>query len=195
MIKPSPNLLDDLKLRYAEPQRAYHTWEHIEALLGHLDMFRSHIHDEVRVLWALYWHDAVYDPVRTDNETESARLLEADAKGILPDGILTEAAAIISATANHELPSGVTDNVKSDCAYFLDMDLSILGAPEPVFDEYEQNIRKEYSFVPIERYCQARSAIMLNFLKRRSLYFTEFGEKLWGESARSNLKRSIARLI
>ena len=99
MIEPSPEQLAKLKARYGEPQRAYHTWAHIEALLDHFDILADHVHNKTRILWALYWHDAVYDTTRGDNEAVSADMLRTDGQGLVPDETLEEAAIIIEATA------------------------------------------------------------------------------------------------
>lgn len=194
MIPPSEALIHTLKARYGETQRAYHTWDHITALLGHLETLSGHIHDKTRVLWALYWHDAIYDPTRADNETASADLLRAEGKDIIPDKTLEEAARIIEATAKHQLPASLTGEALSDAAHFLDMDLSILAAREDVFDAYEAHIRFEYSFVPLAVYAPARANILKGFLGRDRIYFTDTCRAPWEEKARGNLVRSIAKL-
>ena len=194
MIEPSPSLLSGLKARYGEAQRAYHTWDHIEALLGHFQALGDHIHDKTRILWALYWHDAIYDPTRPDNEAVSADLLRAEGKSKIPDDTLEEAAMIIDATAKHLLPESLTGHALSDAAYFLDMDLSVLAARADVFDTYEDHIRFEYSFVPKETYTAARASILKGFLAREHLYFTDQCRKKWEDKARAKLARSIAKL-
>lgn len=195
MIQPPDDLISKLKDRYGEPQRAYHTWQHITALLGHFETVKDRLHAPPRVLWALYWHDAIYDPMRPDNEQVSADLLREDGQGHLAEGMLEDAAIIIEATAKHVLPEDrLSGGALSDAAYFLDMDLSILAASEDVFDHYEENIRFEYSFVPIETYRQARGGILKAFLERPQLYFTDHYRALWEDRARDNLKRSVAGL-
>ena len=194
MIEPDLELLSKLKARYGEAQRAYHTWAHIEALLSHFHDLSDHMHDKTRVLWALYWHDVVYDPTRGDNEAVSADMLRADGKDLIPDETLEEAAIIIEATAKHQLPESLTHKALSDAAVFLDMDLSILAARTDVFDAYEEHIRFEYSFVPIEAYTAARANILKGFLTREHLYFTDICRDKWETKARVNLARSIARL-
>ena len=69
------DVLTDLRGRYAEPQRAYHTWDHITALLGWFDQRASELADPDAVFLAVLFHDAIYDPRRKDNETLSAALL------------------------------------------------------------------------------------------------------------------------
>ena len=194
MITPSETLLTSLKARYNEPARAYHTWAHIEALLGHFHTLSDKLNDKSRVLWALYWHDAIYDPARGDNEAVSADLLRQEGREQLPDTTREEAAHIIEATAKHQLPTQLSGEALSDAAHFLDMDLSILAARDDVFDAYEDNIRFEYSFVPADIYIPARANILKGFLNREHLYFTDTCRDKWETTARENLARSIAKL-
>ncbi|MEQ8300785.1 MAG: hypothetical protein RH945_09605 [Hyphomonas sp.] len=187
-------LLDGLKARYGEPQRHYHTWDHIGALKRHYDDLSAHWHRPVPVLWALYWHDAIYDPTASDNEELSAQLLEAEGSSVLAEDDLALAAQIIRATAKHEIPSGLDPDDENDLALFLDIDLSILGAPAPVFDQYEADVRAEYAFVPDEAFRAGRLRILNSFADRETIYFTKAGQNRWDQQARANLGRSIARL-
>ncbi|MFW2343480.1 hypothetical protein [Brevundimonas sp.] len=187
-------VLADLRNRHAEPQRHYHTWDHIEALLRWFGERRAHLHDSAAVELAILFHDAVYDPTRTDNEAESARLLEAaDLPGV-SDTVRARAVRLIEATARHQIPDDLASVDGSDMAEFLDMDLSILGARTAVFDAYEDAIRREYAFVPEPLYREARRGILESFLARDQLYFSEWGQAAFGRQARTNLERSIQRL-
>lgn len=187
-------VLAGLKSRHAEPQRHYHTWDHIEALLRWFGQRREHLHDPAAVELAILFHDAAYDPTRSDNEAESARLLkDADLPG-LDDAVRARAAQMIEATARHEIPEGLEPADQSDMAEFLDMDLSILGARTEVFDAYEQAIRREYAFVPEALYREARRGILQRFLEREHLYFSAWGEEAFERRARANLDRSIQQL-
>ena len=62
------------------------------------------------------------------------------------------------------------------------------------FDEYEQNIRREYSWVPEDQFRQGRSAILQMFLDRDSIYLTDFFKGKYESQARENLQRSIDAL-
>tara|TARA_B100000614_G_scaffold262883_1_gene299529 strand:- start:3268 stop:3840 length:573 start_codon:yes stop_codon:yes gene_type:complete len=186
--------MEALRQRYAEPQRHYHTWAHIEALLEHYRRWVRYLNRPGPVLWALYWHDAIYDPKAKDNEEKSAQLLEREAAGHLSPHDVDFAAAMIRATATHTVPEGLSAQDAEDLALFLDMDLSILGAPEPIYDRYEQDIRAEYAFVPEEAYRAGRGAILTGFLSRPRLYFTDIAHAEWDASARSNLARAVRAL-
>ncbi|GAB5459225.1 MAG: hypothetical protein Hens3KO_22550 [Henriciella sp.] len=194
MLMIPPEMMAALKKRYAEPQRHYHTWRHIEALLEHFEGLQHKLNDPEAVLAALYWHDAIYDPKAADNEEKSALLLLDETKGLLKESRLAFAATIIRATHTHNVPDGLTDAEQSDLECFLDIDLSILATPQPIFDAYEANIRKEFSFVPDQIYRQGRKAVLLGFLNRRRLYFSTWFYDKWEQAARANLKRSIAQL-
>jgi predicted metal-dependent HD superfamily phosphohydrolase len=187
-------LIEALKVRYAEPQRHYHTWAHIEALLGHFRRWESHFHRPEPVLWALCWHDAIYDPRASDNEERSARLLEQEAAGHLPPEDIAIAAQIIRATAGHRVPEGLTGPDADDLALFLDLDLSSFALPELAFAQMQHDIRAEYDFVPDDRFRTARKAILTDFLGRERLYLTDLAHAEWNQQARANLARSIAGL-
>lgn len=187
-------MIDALRARYTEPGRHYHSWGHIEALLRHFRRWESNFHRPAPVLWALYWHDAIYDPTAKENEEQSAVLLEQDAQGHLSADDIAFAATIIRATTAHEVPQDLTPEDAADTALFLDLDLSILGAPTHVYDRYETDIRKEYAFVPEAAFRAGRGAILKRFLARERLYLTDLAHAAWDAPARENLKREIAAL-
>lgn len=187
-------LIASLKGRYSEPQRHYHTWAHIEALLRHFESLRDEFSHPDIVLWALYYHDAIHDPKAPDNEEQSAELLKAEAAEYLGPQGLQFAYDIIIGTKRHELVGNYDEAHRKDMALFLDIDLSILAAPADVFDEYELNVRKEYAFVPDEAFREGRSGILKTFLNRPRIYYTDMCFDRWEGPARENLKRSIERL-
>lgn len=188
------DLIEPLKARYAEPQRHYHTWAHIEAMLAHFRGIESKLYDPRAVKLAIYWHDAIYDPTSSTNEEESAQLLLSDCSEHVDELSLQVAATIIHATQKHMVPDGLGADQEADLKYFLDIDLSILATPKPVFDHYELDIRAEYSFAPSEAYRQGRRAVLQSFLGRERIYFSDHFYALWEETARQNLSDSIGRV-
>lgn len=187
-------LIEGLKTRYSEPQRHYHTWEHVGALLRHWEAFRSQMNEPELVLWALYYHDAIYDPQAPDNEEKSAELFCVEAAPQLSPDQVAFVNDIIIGTKSHQLTGEWTGSRRDDMALFLDLDLSIFAAPKPVFDTYEQNVRKEYAFVPLEKFRAGRAAILKRFLDRDRIYFSAQCFEIWEEPARANLEKSIAAL-
>lgn len=194
VVEPPPALLAQIKGRYEELQRSYHAWSHIQALIALYDTHKGMMRDPTRVLWAIYWHDAVYDPTANDNEVKSAALLREHAKPYLPDARIVQIEKLILATIKHEMPENLGFDVARDCAVFLDFDLAIFAASDEAFDAYEEGVRKEYAHVPEGAYIAARKAILERFLARETLYFSPLLARQWDARARANLKRSIAKL-
>ncbi|WP_299616637.1 hypothetical protein [Pelagibius sp.] len=184
-------LMTDLRRRYGEPQRHYHTWAHVEALLRLFDDVRDRLSDPAAVEAALYYHDAVYDPRASDNEARSAALLRADCAEVLSADSLAAAARLIEATAGHRLPPDLSAPAQADAALFLDMDLSILAAPWPDFLAYEAAIRREYAHVEEAAFRSGRGAFLENLMNREKLYFSSYFGAHFEVPARANLRRSL----
>ncbi len=187
-----PEEIAKLRGLYAEPHRAYHTWTHIEALLAHFERLNWSAPKTVEV--AIYYHDAIYDPLSGANEADSAALMLTDLTAKLDQHVLDHANALIIATAGHKVPDEAGSGLAQDCALFLDMDLSILGAPEADFDQYDESIRKEYAAIPDEIYLPRRRAIMAGFLERPRLFLTDTFHASYDAPARANLTRLVDRL-
>jgi predicted metal-dependent HD superfamily phosphohydrolase len=186
-------VIEDLKRRYAEPQRAYHNWTHIEELLAQFDLKVHTLSHPFAFKLAILFHDAIYDPHASDNEARSAELLESTMKETAGTDDILCAKDLILATHKH-MTSAVGRRFVSDAELFLDMDLSILGAGEERFDDYDAAIREEYSFVPLEIYRERRAEILKSFLARPRLYLTDDYHQRLDGTARANLQRAIGRL-
>ena len=72
--------------------------------------------------------------------------------------------------------------------------LAILGAPVERSDEYERQVRQEYSWVPAFLFRRTRRGILEGFLARPHVYHTEHFRASYERHARANLERSIERL-
>ncbi len=70
--KPSFSIFDKLKQVYTEPSRYYHTDKHIADCLIQLQTIRQQATHPAEIEVALWFHDAVYDTHRADNEEQSA---------------------------------------------------------------------------------------------------------------------------
>jgi predicted metal-dependent HD superfamily phosphohydrolase len=184
-------MIPTLEAAYAEPHRRYHTRAHIEACLAELGKVEGLSAEDRRTLeYAIWWHDAVYDPHRSDNEERSADLARQDLGRLgVPDGQIDEAARLILLTKGHEVAPG--DGIG---ALLVSIDLSILGAAEADYDAYADGVRFEYAFVPEEAFRAGRAAILERFLESPSLYPDPGFRSRLEAPARANLRREIARL-
>lgn len=183
-----------LEKRYAERGRAYHNLEHISACLNALDVFAnqkrmtvdSSRHIELEL--ALWFHDAIYDSKRKDNEQKSAQVFERLFGGYLSSNSRKSIVRLILATKHDKPPATALEKI------IVDIDLTILGAPREVFDTYERAIRREYGWVPIGKFRAGRAAVLRHFLARKRIYSTRFFRTLYEMRARANLKRSLRKL-
>ncbi|WP_157219738.1 HD domain-containing protein [Flavisphingomonas formosensis] len=187
-------LIDAIRILHGGPDRGYHGWSHPLALLKlHAEVI-DRLHDPLAVEGAILLHDAIYEPRAADNESRSAALAAQMLKDAMPEASLARAVRLIEATARHEIPAGLPSDEAADMAMFLDMDLSILAAPEEIFDAYEAGVRHEYREIPEASFRAGRTRILQGFLARPSLYLSDWGRERFETAARHNLMRSIARL-
>ncbi len=167
---------------YGEPHRAYHTLEHVGECLALLDRFASLAMFPTEVELAVWYHDAIYDPRRSDNEARSAALCLARLDA--PTGVVSERIQQLILATTHGEGQALAEG---DCALLLDIDLAILGASTERFERYEAAIRYEYAFVPDETFYAVRGELLHRLLERPTLYqLPEFQRQFEG-AARSNL--------
>lgn len=178
-------LFERLKAAYAEPQRHYHTLQHLRECLAAFDTARELAEHPYEVELALWFHDAIYEVKRHDNEQRSAdwareTLLEAGA----PAEAAQRVHALVMATRHTAAPKGQDEKL------LVDIDLSILGAERARFDEYERQIRREYAFVPGFLFRRKRREILRGFLARKAIYSTPHFNAALEARARANLQRA-----
>ena len=184
--------LDRLLAAYREPHRAYHTVEHIAALLALFARHGGSAHDPDAVRLAILYHDVVYDPRRADNEAVSAELAQRDltALGIGPT-LIQRVAQLVLATQHGVHPPDAAD---TDLALLVDLDLSVLAAAPGAYDAYAAAIRREYAHVPSLLYRPGRRRVLQKFLDAGQLYLTPSLRAAWEAPARANLARETASL-
>lgn len=62
------------------------------------------------------------------------------------------------------------------------------------YDLFKERVRKEYKWVPGALYLHKRIEVLESFLKRRSIYGSEYFRELYESPARRNLERAIRGL-
>lgn len=160
------NVWQDLQKAYQEPHRFYHTQQHIDECLQLFDRYQHLADKPLEVEFALWFHDVVYNTKALDNEEKSARW----AKAILQQGGVENKVSqriynLILATEHKQTPQS------NDEKLLVDIDLAILASTSERFAQYQQQIRKEYIWVPKELYQQKRCEILKNFYNRATLYY------------------------
>jgi predicted metal-dependent HD superfamily phosphohydrolase len=119
---------DDLQKAYQQPHRKYHTFQHISESLQLFDHYHHLAEQPLVVEFALWFHDAVYQPQCSDNEQQSAIL----ATNILQQGqvsatLTQQVYELIMATAHQQPP------MTNDEKLIVDIDLAILAASSERF--------------------------------------------------------------
>lgn len=177
-----------LVARYGEPHRYYHTLDHIGDCLRHLEMASYLLEKPSEAAIAVWFHDAIYDPRRGDNEDRSAELAGDVLRQAGVDGAAARRVAdLIRQTAHSETrPVG-------NAAVVCDADLAILGAEMREFERYDTAIRREYEWVPESVYRRERGRILAGFLARPRIYQTDFFADSYEARARLNLRRALDR--
>lgn len=184
----------ELTKLYAAPDRHYHNFRHVEALLALATRHGAEIADADAVEAAIWFHDAIYDSRAKDSETRSAALAADRLSDQVEPARLAIITDMIEATATHQVPDFADAAVRHDAALLLDMDLSILGAPPVGFDAYEEAVRKEYGWVNDDAWRAGRAAVLQGFLARRFIFHTETFRGELENRARANMARSLAAL-
>lgn len=178
----------DLVARYAEPHRAYHTLDHVADCLHWLDEVRPLLARPDEAEWAIWFHDAVYDPQRADNEERSAALAAEALTALAVDAAVGARVADLIRLTSH-----TTDALTADGAVVCDIDLAILGAPPQRFEQYDAAIRQEYAWVPEAIFRRERERVLAGFLGRSRIYHTFVMSEKCERQARVNIAQSLLR--
>ena len=179
-----------IKEKYSEKSRFYHNLSHVKSLLKLYESLHASVQNHHAVQFSIWFHDIIYDSKRSDNEEASAGLasellsqlhVESKTMGFVID--------LIVATKNHD-----GRNLSSDAKFFLDMDLAILGAGEELYQEYSRAIRKEFAWVSESMYREGRKKVLMSFMERKRIYYTDHMVLRYEEQARRNIHMEIQSL-
>ena len=176
--------------RYQQASRRYHDTRHLFEVIGHLDELRSSADDPQAVELAGWFHDAVYDPARTDNEDASARFAEDALPAYeVEQTTVAQVARLVRLTALHD---PAPDD--GDGAVLCDADLAILAAEQVRYAEYVHDVRAEYHRVTDQMFRERRAAILRGLLQRPTVFHTAEAVRRWEEKARRNIEGELQGL-
>lgn len=178
------SVFSELVHYYAEDHRKYHNLSHIDRMLGWLDATGQCM---IPVELAIWFHDAIYNPLGKDNEKLSAGYFTEQLGPYISDQLANDVERLILATDASRLRTGNDDE-----NLIIDIDLSILGASPEDYTAYRKSIRSEYSAVPETKFIAGRRSILNRFLSER-IYTTASFEKL-ERQARLNIQHELELL-
>ena len=184
-LTPAADLQQRLLTAWAEPQRHYHTLQHLSECLTHFEATRALAERPGEVAIALWFHDAIYDLKAKDNELRSAQWAMQELRRSGADEPLCQRVhALIMATCHDAAPT------EPDAQLLVDIDLAILGASPERYAEYDQQVRAEYAWVPQLIYGFKRKQVLQSFLQRPQIYSTAHFQQALEIRARSNLRKA-----
>lgn len=182
-------LWQEVESAYTGRKRYYHNLSHLKHLLGVLTNFRQLADDWDVLLFALFYHDLVYNVLKQNNEEESADIAgKRMAELGLSAGEIARCRAHIAATQSH---SGAAD---ADTRLFTDADLAILGSDRVSYETYMKNARKEYAIYPDVVYNPGRKKVLRHFLNMERIFKTDQLTEKYELKARENLSWELEML-
>ncbi|GAA4731614.1 HD domain-containing protein [Flavisolibacter ginsenosidimutans] len=180
----------EIETAYTDKQRYFHNLSHIEQMLSSLHAVKAQIDDWDTIVFAVFYHDFIYDVVRYVNENDNEDLSADEAGNLLKEigfvpAKIDRCRQHILATKHHKQSSD------GDTNFIMDADLLILGQPWEVYKEYMNNIRKEYEVYPDNIFYAGRTHVLKNFLQTERLFKTDYFHQRFENAAKENIQREL----
>jgi predicted metal-dependent HD superfamily phosphohydrolase len=178
---------NEIENNYSSKSRHYHNLEHLKNMLLELNKIQSEVKDLDCLLFAIYYHDIIYKPSKSNNEHQSALTFENRITKTSFDK-LNKCMSQIEATKEHKISNDYDTNI------LLDLDLSVLGKNPQEYKKYCESIRKEYQIYPDFMYRKGRKKVLKSILELNFIYKTEYFKQLYENQAKENLKLELKQL-
>lgn len=176
-----------LEKAYSSRSRHYHNLTHLTEMMVCFENYKNQLQFPDAVLYALFYHDYIYNSTRKDNELKSAEY----AAQLLPENAGVDKQTIfdmILATKQH-VYQGVEDE-----KWLIDFDLKVLAKEPEAYTIYAKQNRKEFSIYPDFLYNPGRKKALEHFLEKEFIYQTEIFRTLFESKARANIQEEINQL-
>lgn len=150
----------------------------------------TEVKDEIQnwetILFTLYYHDIIYNSLKSDNEEKSAKLAVKRLKQIsVSNDTIEICKQQILATKSH------LKSTDSDTNYFTDSDLSVLGQDWETYSAYFKKVRKEYTVYPDFVYNAGRKKVLNHFLTMDRIFKTKFFYIKFEKQAKENVQKEL----
>jgi len=176
---------EHVEKQYTQKNRHYHTLNHIQDLFNQIQSTEVSDTERMILAHAALFHDVIYVSRAKDNEYQSAAYATLWlAKLGIDETDQQSIHQLIIATATHTSDDPLT-------RLFLDMDLSILGASQDVYQQYCKAIQKEYKNIPLFLYKRGRKRFLEYTLTKLSIFNTKKHQELYEKQARVNIKQEL----
>jgi predicted metal-dependent HD superfamily phosphohydrolase len=184
------SLWGDISKQHNKKTRYYHNLSHLDHLYYNLVEVKNEIKDWDIVLFALFYHDYIYNILKQDNEEQSAKkAVEILSSLPIEENRITLCSDMILATKGHN------SSKNSDINYFTDADLSILGSDWKHYEIYYKNVRMEYKYYPDFMYNKGRSKVLHHFMDMPAIFKSDHFFKKFETRAKENLQQEMNLLL
>ncbi|KZX76142.1 hypothetical protein A3715_20575 [Oleiphilus sp. HI0009] len=171
---------DYLVQEYTSEPRKYHGLGHIHHMLELAEKIKSKVEDWDSFYFAIWFHDVIQDKLLATEMLSAEKCCMAMLELGLDKSAADRAARLILATKSHD------QDYSGDVKLFVDLDLSILGAPRKEYSAYANQCRQEFN-IPNWLYRKGRIELLRKFLNKKRIYKSDcFWEELEA-NARSNI--------
>lgn len=178
--------LQALLSAYSETHRHYHNLTHIMHVVDLLN--EADVNDDAVYLAALY-HDYVYQPDKSDNESRSADIAELQLTSMgFSEDVINRVKMLIMATKHH-----IIDATDPSGALFVDADMAILGSSTKRYQDYIEGVRKEYNAYPDNVYKVGRDLFLEKLLASDRIYISDWFYDAYEKIARLNIMKELGR--
>lgn len=185
----SKHLWNEIVINYCDAGRYYHNLNHLEAIIRELSDVKDSIPHWDTAMFSVFYHDIVYNALRSDNEAQSADKAQLRLQEIgFPKDQTTQCVLQILATKGHNPGGDITTQL------FIDADLAILGKPTQAYTEYSENLRKEFFIYTDKEYKAGRKKILKHFLAMDRIFKTEHFYNKYEKQARKNIESELSLL-
>jgi predicted metal-dependent HD superfamily phosphohydrolase len=157
--------------------------------LSQFDLASEFMEEPDAVEMALWFHDAIYDPKKSDNEEKSAELFRGLAGGRADLRFTHKVINLIINTTHREWP------YSQDGQLTVDIDLSSLGLPWEVFKNNSRAIRNEYAHLSDKKFAHQQDRFFKSLLSRSSVFASAYFKERYESVARNNIKRLMAKSL
>jgi len=185
--KVAESFFAQLLLAYSQDHRHYHNCTHLHHMFGLLK--NTTLKDDA-VYWAAFYHDYIYHPGKSDNERKSAAVADTQLHSMgIAENVRERVTQLILATRDHHVA-----NNDHAAALFLDADMAVLGEESVVYQNYEDNLRKEFAMIPAFLFKTGRKKFLLGLLAREKIFISDWFYARYEQQARNNIRASLTSL-
>ncbi|MBU0598864.1 hypothetical protein KKF61_07830 [Patescibacteria group bacterium] len=178
--------LNQLISAYTSPRRYYHNITHIIRSLAILNSIKDNLPNREELEYAIFWHDFII----TIYNGESELLSSMDAvRSIYELDLILNPDLVADLILETKYNPNTPYKPIIEYNYMFDIDFSILGSDEETFNQYDEDIEKEYGMA-FDKNARIKFLLML-LNPKRSIFRTELFREKYEQQARNNIRRIL----